>query len=278
MTAPTPPTPPSPRIPRTPPIPRDIPDLPPVPGSPALLLPPVPAAAVVPPVHRPLTAVFRLLIALLAAAGVALELLLGSPARTLSYFSVQAGALLAVTFLASAHRAATARRPVPPVLTGAVLLYALIAAAVYHLLLAHTTPPFSMTDATTLPARWHGRWTALQLLHTAVPLGALLDWLLLTAPGRLHLRQATAWMLYPLAYLAFSLTRAELLLPGTPARSLYPFLDVERHGYKGTLANALLLGLSFYALAVLLVALDHTRPNPVRRPRTTGFRLRPPVG
>lgn len=270
MTAPTPPTPPTPpsrRIPRTPAIPRDIPDLPPVPGSPILLLPPVPAAAVVPPVQRPLTAVFRLLVAVLALAGVALELLTGSPARTLSYFSVQSGVLLALAFAASAHRAATARRPLPSALTGAVLLYALIAAAVYHLLLAHTTPPFSMTDATMPPARWHGQWTALQLLHTAVPLGALLDWLLLTAPGRLHLRQATTWMLYPLAYLAFSLTRAELLLPGTPARYLYPFLDVDRHGYRGTLANALLLGLCAYALAVLLVALDHTRPNPVRRLR-----------
>ncbi|MEU6550325.1 Pr6Pr family membrane protein [Streptomyces sp. NPDC046915] len=278
MTVPTPSTPPSPRIPRTPPIPREIPDLPPVPGSPALPLSPVPAAAVVPPVQRPLTAVFRLLIAALATAGVALELLLGSPARTLSYFSVQSNALLALTFAASAHRAGTARRPLPPSLTGAVLLYALITAAVYHLFLPHTTPPFAMTDATAPPARWHGQWTALQILHTAVPLGVLLDWLLLTAPGRLHLRQATAWMLYPLAYLAFSLTRAELLLPGTPARYLYPFLDVDQHGYKHTLANALLLGLSFYALAVLLVALDHTRPNPVRRHRKTGFRLRPPVG
>lgn len=85
-------------------------------------------------------------------------------------------------------------------------------------------------------------------------------------------------MLYPLTYLAFSLARAQLIHPGTPGRYLYPFFDVEAHGYKHALANALLLGLSCYALAVLLVALDHARPNPITHRAKTGFRLRPPVG
>lgn len=82
----------------------------------------------------------------------------------------------------------------------------------------------------------------------------------------------------PLAYLLFSFARGELILPGTPGRYLYPFLDVDLHSYKNVLANALLLGLAFYALAVLMVALDHTRPNPVRHRGKTGFRLQPPVG
>ena len=103
------------------------------------------------------------------------------------------------------------------------------------------------------------------LLHTALPVAALLDWLVLTPPARLHLRQATTWLLYPLAYLAFTLARGELL-PVSAGRYLYPFLDVARHGYRGVLANALLVGLAIYAVAVLLVALDHTRPK-------TRFRL-----
>ena len=37
---------------------------------------------------------------------------------------------------------------------------------------------------------------------------------------------------------------------------------MDQHGYKSVLGNALLLGLAFYALAILLVALDHARPNP----------------
>ncbi|MFH8936552.1 Pr6Pr family membrane protein [Streptomyces griseosporeus] len=264
----------------TAPIPRDIPDLPAVPGPPALLPSPVPAAAVVTPVSRPLAAVCRLLVAALATGGVTLALLLGSPARVLSYFTVQSNILLAVVCVFSARRAWTARRPLPSAVTGATLLYVVIAALVYHLVLApSTTTPFTMTGA---PASgWHT--LANQLLHTVAPAAAVLDWLLLTTPGTLRLRKTATWMLYPLAYLAFSLARAELLyLPGAPARYLYPFLDVDQHGYKSVLANALLLGLSFYGLAVLLVALDHLRPNLVRyrahhHPKT-GFRLRPPVG
>ncbi|WP_225838816.1 Pr6Pr family membrane protein [Streptomyces sp. NK08204] len=248
----------------TAPIPRDIPDLPAVPCPPLLLPAPVPATAVVGPTRRPLAAAFRLLTAVAAAATVALELLLGTPTRTLSYFSVQAGILVFVIMLMSATRAWRARRPLPASVTGAALFYALITALAYHLLLAHTTPPFSMTDATTPPARWHAQWAALQLLHTAVPAAAVLDWLLLTPAARFRLRHAATWLLYPLAYLVFYLARAASLPPSTPARYLYPFLDAAAHGYRSTLANALLVGLAVYALAVLLVALDHTRPTPNR--------------
>jgi hypothetical protein len=233
---------------------------------------------VVTPVRRPLAAAYRLLLAALATAAVTLELLLGSPARILSYFAVQATLVLAPVCLLTARRAWTARHPLNPAVTGAALLYVVISALVHHLLLADTPTPFTMTDG----APGTGQTVAHHLLHTVVPAAAVLDWLLLTAPGTLHLRRCATWMLYPLAYLIFCLVRAELILPGTPTRYLYPFLDADRHGFKGVLANALLLGLSFYALAVLLVALDHARPNPVRHHahhRTkTGFRLRPPVG
>ncbi|GKQ34449.1 Pr6Pr family membrane protein [Streptomyces sp. A012304] len=260
----------------TAPIPRDIPDLPPIPRTHALLPSSVPATAVVPPVRRPLVGVLRLLVALTAAAGVTLAVLLGSAPLVLSHFAVQSSILLALVTLLSARRAWTARRPLPAALTGAALLYVTISGLVYHLLLADAASPFSVTAATGAPGGWHT--VAHHLLHTVTPAAAVLDWLLLTAPGHLRLRQAAPWMLYPLAYLAFLLIRAELITPGSPGRSLYPFLDAGAHGYKHILANALLLGLSFYALALLLVALDHTRPNPIRHRAKTGFRLQPPVG
>ncbi|MFF4259567.1 Pr6Pr family membrane protein [Streptomyces sp. NPDC001663] len=260
----------------TAPIPRDIPDLPAVPRVPALLPSPVPATAVLPRVHRPYTAAYRLLVAALAVAGVTIDLVLGSPVRVLSYFAIQSNLLLALVFTIEARRAWAARRPLPSALTGATLLYITITGLVYHVFLAGTSTPFSMTGATAAPTGW--QWISNQILHTAVPFAALLNWLVLTAPGRLHLRQAATWLLYPLAYLTFSLVRGELILPGTPGRYLYPFLDVDLHGYKHVLGNALLLGLAFYALAVLLVALDHARPNPVRHRAKTGFRLQPPVG
>ncbi|MFH8975203.1 Pr6Pr family membrane protein [Streptomyces sp. NPDC017890] len=249
----------------TAPIPRDIPDLPAVPGMPRLLTSPVPATAVLTPVRRPLAATLRTLTALLALTGVTIELLTGGGPATspLSHFTIQSSILLTLVMLASARRAWSARHPLPGSLTGAALLYVAAGGLVHHLLLADTASPFAVPDGT--GTGWHT--IAAHILNTAVPVAAALDWLLLTTPGRLHLRQAAAWLLYPLAYLAFSLARGELLLPGTQDRYLYPFLDVDQHGYKGVLGNALLLGLSLYALGVLLVALDHIRPNPLRRRR-----------
>ncbi|MFI1419183.1 Pr6Pr family membrane protein [Streptomyces sp. NPDC020731] len=260
----------------TAPIPRDLPDLPALPRThPASAALFAPARAVVPLVRRPLTAMYRLVLALLAAGAVLVETLLGGPARSLSHFAIQSAVLLALVMLASARRAWSARHPLPGAITGAALLYVITASLVHHILLADTTPRFSMTgDAA--GASWLEPLAA-HTLHTVLPVAAVLDWLLLSPPARTRLRQAATWLLYPLAYLAFTLARGELL-PGSPIRYLYPFLDVTRHGYRNVLADALLLGLACYALAVLLVALDHIRPNPVRHHSKTGFRLRPPVG
>ncbi|MFI6034278.1 Pr6Pr family membrane protein [Streptomyces sp. NPDC051315] len=255
----------------TAPIPRDLPDLPAIPRTHRLLPSFVPASAVVPPVRRPLAGVLRLLIAATAAAGVTLALLLGSPLRILSHFAVQSSILLALVTALSARRVWTGRRPVPTAWTGAALLYVVITGLVHQLLLADAARPFSVTGTAGAPTGWHA--VAGHLLHTVTPVAAVLDWLLLTPPGRLRLRQAAPWLLYPLAYLAFSLLRAEVITPDTPGRYLYPFLDAAAHGYKDTLANALLLGLSFYALAIVLVALDHARPSPIRHRAKTGFRL-----
>ncbi|MEU9338356.1 Pr6Pr family membrane protein [Streptomyces sp. NPDC048290] len=286
----------------TAPIPRDMPDLPAVPGVPSLFPSPVPAAAVVAPVRRPLAAAFRVLVASTVATGIAVYLLLGDPLRVLSYFTVQANVLLALVMLASARRAWSARRPLSGGVSGAALLYIVATSLVYHLLLEPGASGFGMTGAVGTSAtpgaagtsgatgavgvagvvgqpQATGWATAANiLLHTVTPILALLDWLLFTTPGRLHLRQTAPWLLYPLAYLAFSLGRGELLLPGTAGRYLYPFLNVDQHGYRGVLANALLLGLALFAAAVVLVALDHIRPNPVRHRAKTGFRLQPPVG
>ncbi|GGL30723.1 integral membrane regulator [Streptomyces anthocyanicus] len=253
----------------TAPIPRDIPDLPPIPGH--VVLPPtvVPARAVLIPARRRPVAAFRGLIALLALTGVAIELLAADipPTTALSHFTIQSGILLALVMLASARCAWSAHHPLPGALTGAALFYVIAAALVHHVLLAHASSPFATPDGTGTGTGTAWQTAATHILHTAVPVAAALDWLLLTPAGRLHLRQAPAWLLYPLAYLAFTLARGELLLPGAQDRYLYPFLDVAQHGYKIVLGNALLVGLALYALAVLLVALDHIRPDPVRRPR-----------
>lgn len=255
-------------------IPRDIPGLPAIPGMPAPFPSFVPASAVVSPTRRALAAAFRLLVALAAAAGVAVELLLGSPLQVLSYFTIQTSVLVAMVFAFSASRAWTARRPLPPLVAGGTLLYVSIAALVYHVILTRGSTVFLITGAEAGAGTVRGTgeiaaltgWHALTtpLLSTVIPVAVMADWLLLTRPAPLRPAHAATWLLYPLAYLAFTLARGALLPDGSSAPYLYPFLDVDHHGYKSVLANALLLGLAFYALALFLVAVDHLRPNPVR--------------
>lgn len=239
----------------TAPIPRDIPELPAISSIPTLVPSVVPAAAVVAPAPRRPTAAFRALVALAAAAAVVIEMVVGSPVRAMAHFSVQSTALLALVFAASSRRAWSARRPLPSLVTSGMVLYAMTTALVYHLILVPDPPPTG--------------WQALTNLafHTAIPLAVVADWLLLTRPSPPRLSHSVAWLLYPMAYLAFTLGRAALLTPDWPDPYLYPFLDAARHGYKGALANALLLGLAIYALGLLLIAADHLRPDPVHRRR-----------
>jgi hypothetical protein len=245
------------------PMPRDIPDLPAIPGIPSSIHSFVPATAVVAPTRRPAVAIYRFLVALAAAAGVAIDMKLGDPARALSYFTIQVNVLVAVVFAASARRAWSARRPLPGVLTGGTLTYISIAGLVHHLILANASTPFSVAGSAGTLSGWHA--VASHLLHTVTPIAVVLDWLLLTRPVPLALRDAAVWLLYPLVYLAFTVARGAMLSPGAPTRYLYPFADVDRHGYAGVLGNAAILGVTFCVLALVVVVLDHVRPDPVRR-------------
>ncbi|MCC9707220.1 Pr6Pr family membrane protein [Streptomyces sp. MNU76] len=249
----------------TAPIPRDIPDLPAISGIPAPVTSVVPATAVVAPARRPLAGTYRALVALAAAAAVVTEMVLGSPLRAFSHFAVQSAVLVALVFAVSARRAWSARRPLPSAVTGGTVLYAVITASVYHLLLTNGPATFSMTTSPTGTLVTPTGWLAVTdvAFHTVIPLAVVADWLLLTRPSPPRLINAAAWLLYPLAYLASTLGRAALVTTDWPAPYLYPFLDVDRHGYKGVLGNALLLGLAFCAAALLIVVVDHLRPDPV---------------
>ncbi|NEB76276.1 integral membrane regulator [Streptomyces sp. SID14478] len=221
----------------------------------------VPAEAVVPQRRRPVAAAFRALVALAALTGIVIDLSISDSAlRVLSYFTIQSNILVAVAFALSAWRAWTARPPLRPLVTGGVLLFICITGLVYHVILANSASGFSMTDDPDV-AVTGARQVSNQLLHTVTPIGAVLDWLLLTRPGALRPRHAAIWLAYPLAYFGFALARGAIMTPGTPARYPYPFLDVDAHGYAGVLGNAVIFGLAFYVLALALVLLDRIRPE-----------------
>ncbi|MEW1657996.1 Pr6Pr family membrane protein [Streptomyces sp. NPDC093707] len=212
--------------------------------------------------RRPVAAAFRALAALTGVTGIVLDVIASHDlGRLFSYFTIQSNILLAVVFAWSAHRAWTGRPALSPRITGAALLYICITGLVFHFILSNDASGFSMTSHRT-PLET----AASQLLHTATPLAAVLDWLVLTAPGAFLYRCAWQWLTYPILYLPFALIRGALLAPGTDGRYPYPFLDVDLHGYAGIATNAVVFALAFYVLALTLVLLDRLRPR-LRGPR-----------
>lgn len=204
------------------------------------------------------TAAFRALIAAAACAGLVIECAYGSVPLVLSYFTIWTNILVAVVFALSAVRAFRREPDVGPLWRGGVLLFILVTGLVFHLVLANPASPFNVIED--LDKLTGARAVANQLLHTVTPVGAVLDFLLLTAPRRLRPRHAAQWLAYPLAYVVFALIRGALLAPGARGRYTYPFIDVAQYGYARVTLNSVILGIAFYALGLALVAADRYRP------------------
>lgn len=200
---------------------------------------------------------FRAVIAAAAVTGVVIECVQGSVPLVLSFFTIWTNILVAAVFALSAARTWQRRPDVAPLWRGGALLFILITGLVFHLVLANPSSPFNVTAE--LDKLTGAKAVANQLLHTVTPIGAALDFLLLTTPRTLRPRHAVQWLAYPLAYVTFALVRGALLAPGTKGRYPYPFIDVAQYGYARVALNAAVLGLFFYALGLALVATDRFR-------------------
>jgi len=177
---------------------------------------------------------------------------LGRAGVLLLYFTTQSNIFAAILLLAlgagtaAQIRTSGSRGPafsLAPLLQGGVTLWITITFLVFATLLSSYL--FSMGGA--------GR-AAMILTHYVVPLMCLADWILFAPHGRLPRRAALLWLSYPLAYLVFSLIRAELGPPVFERGSRYPyfFMNADRLGWTnmawilpGFALGFWLLGLAF---------------------------------
>ncbi len=186
--------------------------------------------------------VARALLALLALAAVVYDYLrvsaqFGQTAGNyFSYFTIQSNLFAAAVLLWGAVRP-HGREALRALLRGAAVLYLLVTGLVYALLLAHLKASF-------VP------WVDF-ILHRLAPVALAVDWLV-DRPGRaITIRRAALWLVYPLAYLAYTLARG-LVTGWYP----YPFLNPGKSGGYGTVAawsGALAAGIVALAGLVLLV-------------------------
>ena len=158
--------------------------------------------------------------------------------RLFSYFTIQSNILAAIASGMLAWRP-DRRGRVFAVLRLDALLCIAVTGIVYHAVLA------GLQDLT--PA---GALSNL-LLHTVVPVGTVLAWLLVGPRPRLSAAVVGWSVAYPLAWIAYTFVRGAIV-DWYP----YPFIDVDAHGYPQVLATCVGVAVLMFGLAAGAVRLD----------------------
>ena len=156
-----------------------------------------------------------------------------------SFFTILTNILTALVFTAVALQPKGGwgqwlRRPS---VQAATAVYIAIVGMVYQLLLRQLWNPQG------------AQFVADVLLHSVIPVGYVLYWLLFAPRAGLTWKDAVTWLIYPGVYLVYILARGAVsgLYP-------YPFVDVKVLGYPGVLARAAGFLLVFLGMGLLVVA------------------------
>jgi len=155
--------------------------------------------------------------------------------RFFSYFTILTNIAVATYYTALLIDAPVARKKG---LLSAITIYIIIVGLVYQVALRHIWDPQGLQ-----------KWVD-ELLHSVVPLGALIYWGLFEKKG-LRYSQIFAWSIYPLVYLLFILIRGSIsgFYP-------YPFVNVTEIGLQQTLINALIILALFMVLSLVFIFIN----------------------
>jgi hypothetical protein len=121
----------------------------------------------------------------------------------------------------------------------AVTVYIIVVAVTYSLLLRHLWHPEGI------------QYVADTLLHDISPVLYVICWFFFVPKGTLYWKSAFIWLVFPLIYFSYILTRGALFQVYP-----YPFLDVGQIGYSGVLINAIALFGVFIVLGLVVVFID----------------------
>ncbi|MFE0021135.1 Pr6Pr family membrane protein [Amycolatopsis sp. NPDC059021] len=188
---------------------------------------------------------FRLAVAALAAAALGtLAWHAGhTPGRGLpnyfSYLTIQSNLLGVVVFGTGGIAALTGRRGMPDHLRGATVLYLILVGAGYWSLVRNE--PLSIP------------WANL-VVHGAIPLAAVADWLI--APPREHLtaRGTARWLIFPIVYLGYTFIRG-------PIVHWYPYSVISplKHGTPAILVTIAGVAVALPVLATIVAWAGNAR-------------------
>jgi len=156
------------------------------------------------------------------------------PSNFFSFFTIQSNCLSAAILIVSAFALAAGRsdRSIA-MLRGANTLNMILVGVTFSLLLAG----LENTEFTAVP--WDNT-----VLHYVAPVAVALDWLLDIPRVHVGFKQAMVWLVFPVAYLVYSLIRGPIV-DWYP----YPFLDPGHDGYISVAVTSLMLLVMSAALA-----------------------------
>ncbi|CAD6006716.1 conserved membrane protein of unknown function [Agreia sp. COWG] len=168
------------------------------------------------------------------------------PWEYFSYFTIETSLMNIVVFLVGGILALRFSRDTPLFTTVrmATLTYALVTAGVYNLLLRNV--PYVGFQGLSWPN---------EIIHVWVPLLIVLDWLL--SPGRpaLSWRALRVVMIYPVAWLAYSLVRGAVSNGIYP----YPFLNPATAGWGSVVGYIVALSIVLLGLGALAIRYSRRR-------------------
>lgn len=158
------------------------------------------------------------------------------PANFFSFFTIESNLFAVVILILSALALARGKQgKLMAMLRGASTLYMIVVGVVFSLLLAGLD-----VELTAVP--WDNT-----VLHYIMPVVVALDWLLDVPRVRIAFRQALIWVVFPVAYVIYSLIRGHFV-DWYP----YPFLNASEHGYTSVMITSVMLALGAVGLACVL--------------------------
>lgn len=157
------------------------------------------------------------------------------PANFFSFFTVESNIIAVVALLISATYAWRGQLPRwVHYLRGAATIYMTVTGITYSLLLRNVDVD------TAVP------WVNL-VLHYIIPIVMIVDWLIDLPPFRIRVGSAMIWLVFPVAYLAYSLIRGPLV-DWYP----YPFLDPRPEGYVPVIITSVGIAIGGLILALIM--------------------------
>jgi hypothetical protein len=158
--------------------------------------------------------------------------------RYFSYFTIQTNIIVAICFtvLLFSPNSAWGRFFSRQQTLTAITVYIIIVGLIYNTILRFTWEPKGMQKIVD------------ELLHTVIPILAVIYWLVFTSKNQLQWKNILPWLIYPFAYIIYILIRG-----ANSGFYPYPFINTNQLGLNKVLVNSVGIAVVFIFMSLALV-------------------------